>query len=269
MTGGLSAGSIGAIFSFVPAAVMSDGTLIGRGSVVTGPGSSPNSIATQPGFIATTRSGDKTRVLGKTPSADDVFVTHRPSASISMSHAVPFTFQPVTVFSDDGSRYGTLTVEWAGTGGTYTVAVFSTPDGAVQFKRSFPFTGVPIPSRSLDSAVNQIGLTETGALSAPMYAQPEVMEKMRAMARERLPKYYPPVSVGGLDLGEDGTVWVTMRRPSPKAGRPVMALDATGNPLFTILLPPRARLAAASLSTLWLLVSDEDDVTSLVRYTVK
>ena len=60
-----------------------------------------------------------------------------------------------------------------------------------------------------------------------------------------------------------------MRRPSPKAGRPVMALDATGNPLFTILLPPRARLAAASLSTLWLLVSDEDDVTSLVRYTVK
>jgi hypothetical protein len=267
MTGGLSGASAGAIFSFVPAAVTKDGMLISRGSVVTGPGATPNSVATESSIIATTRSGDKTRVLGKMPPSDHAFVRYNPTPTSGMSQAVPFTFQPVTTFADDGSRYATLTVEWAGTGGTYTVSVFSTRDGTVQFKRAFPFTGVPIPSRSLDSAVNSLGVTPTGAPSSPTYARPGVTEKIREMARERLPKNYPPVA--GLKFGEDGTVWVTLRRPSPTAGRPVIALDASGNPLFTVALPLRASLAAASRTALWLLVSDDDDITSLVRYTVK
>ena len=80
-----------------------------------------------------------------------------------------------------------------------------------------------------------------------------------------MPKVYPPLSA--MTLGADGTTWIS-GRITPK-GRTVTAIDARGNQLFTVELPPKTRLVQANRTTLWTVQTDADDLPSVVRYRVR
>lgn len=259
MVGGGRLDEVGAVMSFSPSGVVPSGALVGLGSVVSavGPGGKP---VTKRQILATAITGGRHKSLGEPPAIDAFVRVEGPGSS--SSSAIPFVFQSATAFADDGTRFGTMTVEMGDNGGTYTVSTFSTDDGAPLYKRSFPFVGTPIPSRVLDSAVNQMGLRDNGTSFFP---NPQTAEKLRALAREKLPKFYSPVST--LVLGTDGTTWITFRRTD--AGRPVIVLDEKGNSLFKVTLPLRNLLLAANRTTVWAMETDEDGLASLVRYRIK
>jgi len=73
--------------------------------------------------------------------------------------------------------------------------------------------------------------------------------------------HYP--AVDGIIVGIDSTVWIRMRPTRDGVGH--LALDHTGAPLGTVLLPPRSRVATGTREALWAVESDALDVQSLVR----
>lgn len=180
----------------------------------------------------------------------------------SAAMAVPFTFRPVTEISADGSRIGFLTVEPTEKGGTYTLKVIRI-SGEPIFTRSYPFAGIAIPKNVADSVLERIGV---GPNNRPMF-QPAAVSKFREEAKGRMPKFYPPVS--GLHLNRDNTAWIQMRRSNAQAPAAVVLIDERGNPVATFDLPPRTRIVQASRDQIWAVVTDEDDLPSVVRYRVR
>ena len=98
---------------------------------------------------------------------------------------------------------------------------------------------------------------------AAMVPENNLTRRFRAEARERAPVVYPPAAV---TLGLDGTIWVELRRTD--RGTPVHVLSETGDPIGSLLLPPRSRVQQASMTHLWVTEYDPLDLASVVRYRV-
>jgi hypothetical protein len=140
--------------------------------------------------------------------------------------------------------------------GTYTVAVY-TPKGDTVFVRSYPYVGVPIPSKSLDSAIS-------AAVARGKNHPPDVVAELEKGIREKAPKTFSPVAI--MYFGRDGTVWITQRRTAE--GVVALVLNSRGDQIASLLLPPRSNIREASLTNLLVSEIDADDLSSLVRYRV-
>ena len=119
------------------------------------------------------------------------------------------------------------------------------------FSRSYTYPGEPIP----DSAMER-GL-------ADMVPESNLARRFRARARALAPVVYPPTDV---TLGLDGTIWVELRRTD--SGTPVHLLSEAGDPIGSLLLPPRSKIRQASRTHLWVTEWDELGLASVVRYRV-
>ncbi|MYA64328.1 MAG: hypothetical protein F4139_05100 [Gemmatimonadetes bacterium] len=186
-------------------------------------------------------------VLAEPPQYDD----ERWSVTVSgVTNWVPFAFQPWPEFAPDGSRFLFATTDQSTLDGTISLTMIRA-SGDTVFTRSHAYPGEPIPTSALDSAVSRI-VSESGR-----------DRRVRALARERAPLVYPPAAV---TLGLDGTIWVELRRTD--RGTPVHVLSETGDPIGSLLLPPRTRIQQASMTHLWVTEYDPLDLASVVRYRV-
>jgi hypothetical protein len=246
---------VGGLMSFSPTARRSDGSIVGLASFLTG--RTPEGLTDAASFIASATAAGAVARLAPRPDNAHAFASVRRGGS-EYASAVPFAYQAQVAYARDGNRFGILALDSVSrAGGTWSVKVITT-DGATAFARSFPFTGIPIPSRVRDSAISFRGTL------AARNNSPEVAREIESIARRLMPPVYPPIS--SLYLGTDGTTWVTQRRTDE--GVVAVVLDTRGNPVATVLVPERTRLAEVSLGTIIGIESDDDGLTSVVRYRV-
>jgi hypothetical protein len=130
--------------------------------------------------------------------------------------------------------------------------------GDTTFIRSYPFAGDPIPAAKRDSAIDAI-LTRRNSYT------PSAKARLRDLARPLTPKIYSRIT--DMVIGKNGTTWLEVRGTA--AGHEEIALDARGNPLFSIQLPPNTMLVDASLKSVWAIQTDDDGLQSVVRYRIK
>jgi hypothetical protein len=167
---------------------------------------------------------------------------------------VPFRMPPQIAASTDGTRLAIMTADVAGTEGTFTVVLLRT-SGEIVFSRTYPFKGVPIPQRAVDSAL--------AAFIRPSTEGPsDLGQRFATAARPKMPAVHTPVT--SILPGLDNTIWISLR-PSTN-GREVLVLDGRGNPIGSVLLPPRTTLRQANLTTIWATQTDDDGLASVVRY---
>jgi hypothetical protein len=180
----------------------------------------------------------------------------------SASMVIPFSFTPATIYSSDGDRIGFLSVEPSPTGGTYTLRVMTT-SGKPVFTRAYPFVGIPIPRHVADSVIERMGIQPNGR----QMFQPAAIAQFHEEARTRMLKFFSPVSL--LYMNPDNTSWIQLRRSDPTAAASVILIDERGNQVATFDLPPRTRIVQATRDHIWTVVTDEDDLPSVVRFRVK
>jgi hypothetical protein len=180
----------------------------------------------------------------------------------SAMSVVPFMFSPATTVSADGKRLAFLTVEPGEGGGTYTLRIMSTA-GEPILTRSYPYKGVPIPGSVVDSVMEHFGQQANGR----SFFQPEALTSFKDQLKTRMPKFYAPVS--RVHLGRDNATWIQMRRPDPRLPAMMVQVDARGEQIGAFDLPPRHTVMYISRDQLWAMVTDEDDLPSVVRYRLK
>lgn len=186
-------------------------------------------------------------VVATAPQHDD----ERWNVTISgLTNPVPFVFRPWPEIAPDGSRFLFATTDQSTLDPTYNLTLVRPTDDTV-FSRSYEYLGEPIPDSAMDRGI------------ADMVPESDLARRFRAVARERAPLVYPPAAV---TLGLDGTIWVELRRTD--RGTPVDVLSETGDPIGSLLLPPRSRIRQASMTHVWVTEYDPLDLASVVRYRV-
>jgi hypothetical protein len=267
-----------AILMFQPSAISSGGVVIGPAMI--GVGESSGAMKTRSVVMATTSDGGGHVVMAPLPINEDVSVTYRPGGGeASFTAAVPFAFAPITEYSADGSRVAFLTATQARAGSSYTVTVLNLgrvsrasleSQRAVSkaamvdtvFSRTYAVPALPIPRGVVDSALET--LRAPRADGRPRFP-PGIADKLRELAGARAPQAYPPVT--GLVLGLDQTTWVLLRKTA--AGTPAIALDDRGTVVAQITVPLKSRMVQATRGRVWMLESDDDGLSSIVRYALK
>ncbi len=186
-------------------------------------------------------------VVASPPQRDD----ERWNVTISgLTNPVPFTFRPWPEIAPDGTRFLFATADQSTLDPTYDLTLVR-PTHDTVFSRSYPYPGEPIPDSAMDLGI------------ADMVPENDLARRFRAVARERAPVVYPPAAV---TLGLDGTIWVELRRTD--SGTPVHVLSETGDPIGSLLLPPRTRIRQARMTHVWVTEYDPLDLASVVRYRV-
>jgi hypothetical protein len=177
-----------------------------------------------------------------------------------LTRGVPFSLQPQYAVARDGSRLAELHAPIPRRqDGTFSVRVFS-PSGDTLVFRTFPFRGVPIPRRSADSALAAM----MPAPGRPREGPADLPQRFQALARERMSQWYIPVET--LTLGLDQTVWIGMR-PTDE-GRGYLILNDRGDPIGSVMVPTSTRVRQASATHIWVTETDDDGLSSVVRYRV-
>jgi hypothetical protein len=241
-------------YSFVPNSYASDGSSLGPATLMTGR-SAEGTIATDSWVIRATAAGEFKRLVQR-PSSD-AWAVRASRGGSTWSWGLPFVFQTQTVYASDGNRFGVLAVETDTRGnGTYSVTIISAA-GDTLLRRAYPYTGERIPARQIDSAAKVL---EGRAAQMPADAFSELMTK----ARMRFPITFSPV--GSMLLGRDNTIWITKRRTAE--GTTAIVHNMRGDPIATVQLSPRSRLLDVSLSEILVSETDDDGLSSVVRYRV-
>jgi hypothetical protein len=177
-----------------------------------------------------------------------------------LTRGLPFSLQPQYAVAHDGSRIAELHAPIPQRQeGTFSVRVFS-PSGDTLVSRTFPFRGVPIPRSAADSALAAL-LPSAGR---PTEGPSDLPQRFQAIARERMSQWYIPVHT--LTLGLDQTIWIGMR-PTDE-GRGYLILNARGDPIGSLMVPTSTRIRQASATHIWVTETDDDGLSSVVRYRV-
>jgi hypothetical protein len=241
---------------FVPLATLTDGTLIGDGRYTQSPRAAGEYPTLLRRFVRVTPSGDIT-VVADAPGYEDQpwYLT-----VAGFGRIVPFTATPHVALAADGSRIATLTTAiTTRSGGTLAVTMLDA-NGRSVYAREFAFQGAPIPQRATDSALAAMLPRPGAATEGPA----DMPRRFQALARDRMPPVYPPVF--GIIVGQDGTLWITLRRTDE--GQIAVMLDARGMPRQSVLLPRSTRIWHATADRLWTTQADADGMHHVVRYRV-
>jgi hypothetical protein len=151
------------------------------------------------------------------------------------------------------------------------------PDGRTTREDTLRFALVPLASEVADSIVHAVSdsiraasVRQDSAVVAARRQGINVPERealpseLEELVREQLALAATLPPVRGLLAGADGTIWLDY---IPGPGRSIwLVLDQTWRPIFTVELPARVSLRAATRSTAWVTLTDELDVPFVVRY---
>jgi hypothetical protein len=169
---------------------------------------------------------------------------------------MPFPIGGFTAASQDADRFAAVYTSLEGQDADTFLLTVRDASGAVVWSRRYPFHRRPMPRSVWDSAY----AARLEALSSEM---PGIFEQAYR-EQVRVPPSFPPLD--GLLFGRDGTIWV--EKTVRDGARPYMVLDADGDVLGRVSIPPHGRVAVAELGTIWVIERDEFDVESVVRYAV-
>lgn len=234
---------------FFPAAILTDGSTIGEGLIMSTGGERGPSRGSA--TVRRSSTGALT-ILARRPADEEAPWMMWVSG---LGQLVPFALQPQRVV--DTRRFAELTAPLpARQDGTFNVRVISS-SGDTVYAREYAFRGVPIPSAARDSAAASFLKRNT---EGPAGTQ----SRFQAMALERMPSWYIPVET--ITLGLDRTVWIGMRPTSE--GRSYLVLNAAGDPVGSVIVPGSTRVRQASAERLWVTETDDDGLSSVVRYRV-
>jgi hypothetical protein len=242
----------GRVGAFDPLALLPDGTWLGQGFIVTADGSS------RQGALALRRRDGSYRIVLRQSSDQDNPNLMRVAG---LGRFVPFALQPQYAFPYDGSRFGELSAPLPAAERSHFTVTVVRATGDTVFSRRYEFRGVAIPGSAKDSALAAM-VPRSGHVSE---GPPDLPQRFQAMARDRMPNWYIPVEA--LTLGLDQTIWVGMRLTD--AGRAYLILNGRGDPIGSVLLPRSTRLRQASATHIWVTETDDDGLTSVVRYRVE
>jgi len=245
----------GKIAAFDPLALLPDGSWLGQGMMVVA--ARTGESVTRRGVLAL-RSPDGAikPALQMGASENDP----RMMWVAGFGRGVPFSLQPQYSFAYNGSRFAELTAPIpASQTSHFTVTVFRA-GGDTIYSRRYPFRGVPIPKNAKDSALAAI-IPRSGRVSE---GPSDLPQKFQDIARERMSSWYIPVET--ITLGLDQTIWVGMR-PTDE-GRVTLILNGRGDPIGSLLLPRTSRVRQATAAQIWITETDDDGLTSVVRYRV-
>jgi hypothetical protein len=232
----------------------------GTGALIWGFGPrDPESFsATDNRFIVVSPAGDIVRELGRLPPTSGR-VFQRFGGGVA-SDDIPFAAHGGFSLSSDGNRLAILGVPVVNAGGgAYRITQLGSR-GDTLFTRMYEYTPVRVPKSRLDSA-----FAAKLARAKPARDGTNVTLLMVEKERAAAPEFYAPVN--GVLAGNDGTVWIELF-DSAGAIRYRM-LDARGNIVGDATLPARSRVVAATSAQLWVVMKDDDDVPSVVRYRVR
>lgn len=229
---------------FIPAAMDAEGAKLGDAYLMVSAGG--GNVVGGAVLLRVSRDGEPS-VVATAPQPDD----ERWSVTVSgLNNPVPFAFRVRAGIAPDGSRFLFMTADQSTLDPVYNLTLVR-PTHDTVFSRSYPYPGEPIPDSAMDRGI------------AEMVPENDLARRFRAVARERAPLVYPPAAV---TLGLDGTIWVELRRTD--RGTPVHVLSETGDPIGSLLLPPRSRIRQASMTHVWVTEYDPLDLASVVRYRV-
>ena len=91
-----------------------------------------------------------------------------------------------------------------------------------------------------------------------------ILSSCSLLAHERMSSWYIPVET--ITLGLDRTVWIGLR-PTDE-GRSYLVLNASGDPVGTVVVPQSTRVRQARADRIWVTETDNDGLSSVVRYRV-
>lgn len=234
---------------FYPAAILPDGSAIGEGLIM--PTGTERGPSRGSATVRRSSSGALTLLARRPPDEEAPWMMW----VSGLGQLVPFALQPQRVF--DARRFAELTAPIpTSQDGTFNVTVISTTGDTV-YSRRYPFRGVLIPRAAKDSAAASfLGRRTEGPADTP--------RRFQAMAHERMSSWYIPVET--IMLGHDRTVWIGMR-PAAE-GRPYLVLNAAGDPVGTVTVPRSTRVRQARADRIWVTETDDDGLSSVVRYRV-
>jgi len=173
-------------------------------------------------------------------------------ANGKLSLRAPFMPRLLTDVAPDGRLSALLTTDMKQS--TYTLTVIGA-NGDTAFVRDIGFVGEPVPSDSMEQAVEKALERVTGTAQR-MNAKRQV--------EALVPDHFAPVTrmvVDGL-----GRTWLGLR---PRAGVSRWLLfSGRGRPLGTVSLPGNSRVVAASENAVYAITMDDMDVESVVRYAL-
>jgi hypothetical protein len=248
-----NARTAGELEYFIPYVLNADGSIVGEGRFHQE--SKPGAYVWAEARIVHSPAVGEMRTLAKSPEYQNGpwYMTVE-----IFGNPVPFAPLPQTVFSLDGKRFALFTVDLKGReGGTYTIQMFRTT-GQVIFNKTFPYTGLPIPQRVVDSTLAAMIPPGGRALEGPA----DMPQRFQAIAKQKMPPVYPPVQA--VIPSYDNTTWVVLRR-TPE-GQTAIVLNARGEPVGSVAVPPRSRILQGSATHVWMTETDADGLVSVVRY---
>jgi hypothetical protein len=174
--------------------------------------------------------------------------------------ALPLTLRPQHAFAPSGQHVAQLTAAIPSRqDATFHVTLIAITGDTV-FSRDYPYRGVPIPKRVADSVIAATGPAPGHLINPPA----DLEERVQAIARERLPRWY--IAPESLTLGLDQTIWIGIR-PTAE-GRGYLILNGRGDPIGSLMVPASTRIRQASATHIWVTETDDDGLSSVVRYRV-
>lgn len=267
------AGAQRRLLSFAARAIFADGSRFGRATwghieMITRDGRDiPMQRSSDSEYAIANADGDITRVVGKIPDVETSVRVVRDGGLRSSSSSIPFVEPVYESMSQDASRFAFGITTITEQTGVLRIVVLNMR-GDTTLKRELPFTPIAIAKSVLDSALTDRMRTYRPSADAksPPTGSPDMADEMESKMRAAMPKAMSPYR--GMSLGLDNSVWILMRTP-PGSLREYLVLTAQGNVHGIVALPKTTfTVARASLTNVWALEFDADQLPSLVRYHI-
>ncbi len=207
--------------------------------------------------------GSLIRQVGHLPRDETRINISRQNGETGLSGFTPFIRQPMYAVAQDGSRIAFLTTQISAQGAGVARLVVLNPVGDTVLSRQYPFQGTPISGAAADSAVQAHMRPYAVPASTPQPGRREMIMELERTMRERVPKFESPYTQ--IRMGTDGTIMLSMRSLGKST---TLLLDARGDAIGIVNVPPRTGFVASSRSQLWAVHIDSLGIGSLVRYKI-
>jgi hypothetical protein len=243
-------------------AVYGDGFLVER-SNISGWESVPRDSAA---LLRVTENGMIESLVRYRPGRDNELIEQREGTTGGVVFVIPFYPRSLYDLAPNGDRSIVIrTSVLSSEGGTFHLTLLGA-FGDTLVSRTYPFEGLPITQRMIDSALGPRSMPSRPNRDPELARWKSVAhEQLWTEARELIPPSAPQVI--RVELGLDDTIWLQLR--SEANGQRWLILDGVGDPIGMLGLPIGSQVHQAARDAVWAVEKDADDVESVVRYRIR